>query len=618
VLTGNTAGNHVATKEELDEHAAWLRDKQQKARELRERRQAKVKTSQISADTDDFGFDDMGIDGILPPPGTFAQAAALAQAKRTIPPPLAEPNPHEQREAAVQPQDTSTPLRSVQHCSDCAGKNQCFRCQGEQLAALNAQSVARHNQASIPAGGDAPAENVVETLTTQPVAAKRPRAPTAAALARQAAAANPRNHSRRMNSEGKHLTQKELLVLARPINSRLPAGIQVKNLSNCTVAELDDFLDNEAHNAQVASLRAQCEAAQTRMTAAVSRAVCLRILMLLATDPILLSLYMQSRGPTDRIALDAGANQHVNTGQGMGLNHAYFVALVQAFNDITIVHDFPFEYYPNLEDASASGETTVPVPFKIRNGLFAGLGIKQAGIPLGFPQGFFDTARLDKEFTAGLNEYHGCMARFHVSGQHGKPLWYFVSPCKTVQAEDQALHLDLAAKRWDSLGFHCVFQQVQELAPYLIKTVPGGKGGPVTEHTRAQGASGRAVRASSDAARQDFESQAQVRAEKQLAMQQEMHALQVAAFKHKQEQHVQSGFNAVAAQIKDLLHLKQDFDKLGSSTMMLACQDQIDALQKQLTLPSSSPSFMSPPANAKSYSQSTPESAGSAATPSTL
>jgi hypothetical protein len=385
----------------------------------------------------------------------------------------------------------------------------------------------------------------------------------------------------------------------------------MKNLNNCTVAELDDFLDNEVHNAQVASLRAQCEAAQTRMSAAVSRAVCLRILTLLATDPILLALYMQSRGPTDRIALDAGANQHVNTGQGMGLNHAYFVALVEAFNDSTIVNDFPFEYYPNLEDASASGETTVPVPHKIRNGLFAGLGIKQAGIPLGFPQGFFDTARLDKEFTAGLNEYHGCLARFHVSGQHGKPLWYFVSPCKTVLAEEQAAHLDLAAKRWDSLGFHCVFQQVQELAPYLIKTVPGGKGGPVTEHTKAQGASGRAVRASSDAARHDFESQAQVRAEKQLAMQEEMHALQVAAFKQKQEQHIQSGFNAVAAQIKDLLHLKADFAKLDSGTMMLACQNQIDALQKQLAFPSSSPSFMSPSGSSKS-------SMVSATTPSTL
>jgi hypothetical protein len=130
-------------------------------------------------------------------------------------------------------------------------------------------------------------------------------------------------------------------------------------------------------------------------------------------------------------------------------------------------------------DHSSGTEGVWSTPVLIKNGLLAGLGLITAKIPELFPPQFFDIERLDKVYTAGLAEYKEMTVRYHHSGNHGgKPWWHFVGPvCTTVQ-EDQHLHLLVPSKRWDSLAFFMMHQQVQSLNGIFCRVIPGGKGGP--------------------------------------------------------------------------------------------------------------------------------------------
>ncbi len=78
----------------------------------------------------------------------------------------------------------------------------------------------------------------------------------------------------------------------------------------------------------------------------------MRMLALLATQPALLGLYQAQRAGSTQHEIDAGNNPMKHPGQGMGMNHAYFPAMVDAFNDLALVVDFPFEYFaPTLARA---------------------------------------------------------------------------------------------------------------------------------------------------------------------------------------------------------------------------------------------------------------------------
>ena len=278
-----------------------------------------------------------------------------------------------------------------------------------------------------------------------------------------------------------HLTWKELFALVKALMSKLPKSMQIAKLKDKSIMELDKILDDQEHMVSTASVAAQFSAARQKMTQQVQVHVCIRILALLATDAELLNQYRLSIGGTDQKELDAGNNPTVNPGQGMGLNHRYHQDLCAAFNDPTCVPDFPFEYHHNCngQHLASDAVTEVACPPKLRGGFFTGMGLKQPRIPEGFPVGFFDVARLDTIYQTGKAEYHNMMSRrVEVSGQHGcKAMWWFVAPVKTIIPEEQVLWLDLPVKRWDSLAFHTMFEQVEDLKLVFAKTIPGGKGG---------------------------------------------------------------------------------------------------------------------------------------------
>jgi hypothetical protein len=139
-------------------------------------------------------------------------------------------------------------------------------------------------------------------------------------------------------------------------------------------------------------------------------------------------------------------------------------------------------------DHSSGNSITVPVPSLIENGLLAGLGIINAPIPELFPPGFFDISCLNKIWLVGVANYQEMCNKYHHSGNHGgKPYWFFVAPTLTVKQEEQHLHLKNPAKRWDSLAFYVMFQQVQELKRVFCKIIPNGKGGPASATMNIKG-----------------------------------------------------------------------------------------------------------------------------------
>ena len=263
-----------------------------------------------------------------------------------------------------------------------------------------------------------------------------------ALVVRSVQSQSQRSVSRRLDDSGVPLSLKALQVKVQVLNAMLPPHMRAKDLKKKLMHELEDILDAADHQIQVASIVAKTKAATTRLTAPICREVCMRILTLLAKDDKLRALYKESKGSTSHIQLDAGGNPltSTNPGQGMGLNHKYHLELALAFNNPGNCDNFPFEYLPNAYGAAAhsDGISALWAPKRIENGLFAGLGILEPRIPEGFPPEFFDGSRLNTIFNAGLSEYDNCMTNWHSSGNHGgKPMWMFVTPCKTVVPEEQ-------------------------------------------------------------------------------------------------------------------------------------------------------------------------------------
>jgi hypothetical protein len=288
-------------------------------------------------------------------------------------------------------------------------------------------------------------------------------APSAAGKAGNAPAgkAPARDKSKRKHAvTGLPLTHSELAEQAKRINEGLPKQLRLKNIQQKKIYELDAWLQEKDDTVATASIAAINGALHRRLTPEVNRLVCMRMLMLLATNDELLELYLEACGGTTRVQMDG----HKIAGQGPGLNHRFWVEMVAQFNDTAIVSDFPFEYVcDEKEEIFSSADPTLRVrtPAKYDNGFFLVFGIRQPNFPEHFTDSFFDTAVLAKIFTQGVTEYQNADTNFHSSGQHGLPFWHFVSPIKTVLAEDQHLYMDLASKRWDSLAFLCMFRQVR-------------------------------------------------------------------------------------------------------------------------------------------------------------
>jgi hypothetical protein len=159
----------------------------------------------------------------------------------------------------------------------------------------------------------------------------------------------PRNVSRRLDAEGKSCSQKDLVRQVNLLNAQLGQKARHKNVGSMTVPQLDDILDNATQALAQASLQTLHDAAKHRLTQPVCRAVCIRILTLLAKDPVLLDLYKDSVGASVRLQLEAGNDPTVHAGAGISLNHAYHAKLNLAFNDATNCSDFPFDYIPGCE-----------------------------------------------------------------------------------------------------------------------------------------------------------------------------------------------------------------------------------------------------------------------------
>ena len=407
-------------------------------------------------------------------------------------------------------------------------------------------------------------------------------APLAASAARSApSAASKKTVARPVSKSGK--THKELSAEVSKLNKNLPSHLQLKNVKQAHIQDIDNFLQRQFDLSAAASIHAQIDGAKARLTQQIQVTVCMRILTLLVNSPQLLSLYQESCAGADRQQNDAGANPTVNTGLGMGLNHAYFPAMESAFNDLKFVEEFPFEYIPPTDEEllpiDSTGTKRVQVPSKIINGLFAGMGIKECLVPEGFPHSFFNAERLSTIFTAGLSEYHNALAKFSVSGQHGKPLWFFVSPRKTIIAEDQHLYLDLAAKRWDTLAFHLMFEQVHELARIFAKAIPNGKGGVVNAETAAIPPVGSSARVVASRERENAEKRAgaaEARSQECLIMKKERHALHMASGSLiSKDSHLET-----LGSIKSFCDMKKTFDALGDQNDMVQfCDAKIAALK---------------------------------------
>jgi hypothetical protein len=230
-----------------------------------------------------------------------------------------------------------------------------------------------------------------------------------------------------------------------------------------------------------------------------------------------------------------------------------------------------------------------------------GLGLINAKIPELFPERFFDVATLSKIFSAGIAQYQDMCAKYHTSGNHGgKPYWHFVAPTMTTKQEEQHLHLNVPTKRWDSLAFYMMFEQVQALKRVFCKPIPNGKGGPATATlekgdcirrvllfvTQNTGASPRELYASKKARDDNY-------AEKRMAMDVELHGLQVALLKTEsssatpQKASLSADSKWIREAIRDSLKMKKEFMELGDDEMVQHETDIIVNLKLQLrALPS--------------------------------
>jgi hypothetical protein len=171
----------------------------------------------------------------------------------------------------------------------------------------------------------------------------------AKALKPAKATVSPRNVSKRLTEDGKPWTQKQLSDAVSKFNSQLPAKMRHKYVKNMDVPQLDAILDNVEQQVALAGLRTLQEGALCRLTQAVHRSVCIRILTILAKDPVLLDWYKDSISGTHRLQLEGGNDTTQHPGTGMGLNHAYHHKLNEAFHDITNCGDFPYDYIPGSE-----------------------------------------------------------------------------------------------------------------------------------------------------------------------------------------------------------------------------------------------------------------------------
>ncbi len=409
--------------------------------------------------------------------------------------------------------------------------------------------------------------------------------------------ANARPVSKRLDDDGVPLSFKALCAIVARYNSLLPKQFQLKDLKNKSMEELETILDNKDQSIASANLHTLMEGARMRLTAAVNRDVCIRMLTLLAKKPALLALYQANLQAPNRLQKDA-SKQHA--GQGLGLNHAYHVAMCEAFNDTSFLDDFPFEYVPESTPMHSNGITEVQAPIKIELGLFAGMQIKQAGIPDNFPPNFFSKELLDKIFQGGISEFHNMQAKRHSSGQHGEPLWFFVSPYRTKLAEEMEMYLDVVGKRWDSLAFHCMFSSIEELKLFFIKVIPGGKGGPP---------SAAAPRALDGAAPKNVlqhqRLQQQQHADEQLRMQREMHDLKMLEMKGKAEATAGNQTVHIMKRIADLLQLQKQFQEFGTqSDLVTVTAQEITALKMMLV-----PVLVSCKASVSSSASDTPTQA---------
>jgi hypothetical protein len=379
-----------------------------------------------------------------------------------------------------------------------------------------------------------------------------------------------------------HLTWKDVFALVKALMTKLPKNMQISKLKDKSIVELDQILDDQEHLVSTASVAAQIAAARQKMTQQIQRDVCIRILALLATDAALLQQYRLSIGGTDHLQLDAGKDPAENTGQGMGLNHRYHQDLCAAFNNTACVPDFPFEYHQNSNGRHLASDavTEVPCPPKIRGGFFTGMGLKQPRIPEGFPFGFFDVARLNTIFQTGKAEYHSMMSRrVELSGAHGgRALWWFVAPVKTCIPEEQVMWLDLPAKRWDSLAFHMMFEEVEDLKLAFAKTIPGGKGGaPIKDEVSLPpGSSQRATLARSRDVASNLASE-------QLLMKRELHDLQVAQLRRAAAADSATSSSALLQRILETSKLRYEFDIGGHRDMVQHCDSELKAMKASLS-----------------------------------
>ena len=377
------------------------------------------------------------------------------------------------------------------------------------------------------------------------------------------------------------LKAQELLNLVKEMMKKLPKHMQISHLKDKSVAQLDQILDDELHLRSVASLAAQCDAARLKLTQPVHRDVNIRILALLATDAQLLDLYKSSLCATTQQMLDAGCDPNSNSGKGMGLNHKYHQELELKFNDIAICPDFPFEYYESdCGPAVHSDGSFLTCPPKIRGGLFAAFSLLQARKPEGFPNAFFSIEMLDKIFVAGKTEYHNMMSRWDVSGQHGgKPMWFFVAPVRTIIPEEQHHYLEMPVKRWDSLAFYMLFKNIEDLKLVMTKIVPGGVGGmnatPTTPLSATAGSCPRQVLANARAAANKVQQEA-------LAMQRELHELQVAELRRKSVAAAASTTTHLLQRILETTKLLAQFRFEGCEDMEKQCEQELAAMKAQL------------------------------------
>jgi hypothetical protein len=344
-------------------------------------------------------------------------------------------------------------------------------------------------EATVAATAAAAAEaTVAATVAATAAAAAAPAAAATAAAATTAkgksttSAPNPRPLSKRFGTDGLALTWADLRAEVTKLNASLKPKEKHKALGTKSIQQFEDILDARDKSRALLSARDEHIAAAHRVTQGVQRTVNIRILTLLAKDSELMSLFKESMGRTNRLQVEAGSSVETHTGEGMGENHAFWVALQAAFNDGCNCSDFPFEYSPSerLErtDNHDAPSTVIYIPPEIKNGLLKGLGVITAKIPELFPPDFFDVVRLRSCYDAGVKEYQEMMRRWHKSGQHGgKPMWHFVSPVLTEDPTQQHLYLRHDSKRWDSLAFRCLIENVQELVTAINKPIPGGVGG---------------------------------------------------------------------------------------------------------------------------------------------